>query len=353
LPHPEQSVSLIAVHAAGQQLSLFVPQPIIPASTHWRWHPVPWSARIVQPMFGQVVGQLAPSHSSPGSSTPLPHTGMQLLSFTALQAVGQQASSFTQLPCVPDVWHCAWHVPPFASERSVQPICGQVAGHDVSGSHVSPMSTMPLPHVAGQSTSRLAGDVLHPGGQQPSLFVPLHGSCVIEQRTLQVAGDPVSVVISQHCAGGHAVGQVFGGSHVSPAFGSTRMSPQPAQSESFCAVHPMGQHRSLPALEHVFGVRWHRTSQVAALPVCVSVVQSSWSSQVGHDPGGSHVSPASRRPLPQPEQSTSVSGVQLAGQQPSLTLLLHVTPTHLPASTGPASASTDASGALISGATSP
>jgi hypothetical protein len=307
----------------------------------------------VQPKFGHVVGQLAPSHSSPGSSTPLPHTDMQLLSLTALQVVGQQASSFTQLVCVPDVWHCAWHVPPFASELSVHPICGQLVGHDASGSHVSPTSTMPLPHMAGQSTSRFEGEALHPGGQQPSLFVPLQGSCVIEHRALQVAGDPVNVLISQHGPGAHAVGQELGGSHVSPAFMSTRPSPQPAQSESFCAVHPMGQHLSLPAVEQVFGACWHRTSQVLALPVCVSVVQSFWSSQAGHEPGGSHVSPASMRPLPQPGQSMSVSAVQLVGQQPSLTVLLHATPTHLPASKGPASASTDASGGLISGATRP
>jgi len=78
----------------------------------------------------------------------------------------------------------------------------------------------------------LAGDALQPGGQQPSIVTPLHGSCVVEQRALQLAGEPVNVFTSQHCPGVHAVGQVPGGSQVSPAVGSTMPSPQPAQSES-------------------------------------------------------------------------------------------------------------------------
>jgi hypothetical protein len=67
---------------------------------------------------------------------------------------------------------------------------------------------------------------------------------------------------------------VPGGSHVSPAVGSTTPSPQPAQSESLPAVHPTGQHLSLPALEQVFGAEVQTTLHVAAVPVCVSVVQS-------------------------------------------------------------------------------
>jgi hypothetical protein len=165
-------------------------------------------------------------------------------------------------------------VPAFASVRSVQPTCGHDIGHVERGSQVSPVSTTPLPHMTGQSTSRFAGDVLHPGGQQPSLVVPLQGSCVVEHRALQVAAEPVSVITSQHCVGMHAVGQVDGGSHVSPALMSTTPSPQPAQSESFCAVHPMGQHLSLPRFEHVFAVCPHTTLHVEALPVWLSLVQS-------------------------------------------------------------------------------
>jgi hypothetical protein len=51
-------------------------------------------------------------------------------------------------------------------------------------------------------------------------------------------------------------------------------SPHPAQSESSPAVQPTGQHLSLPALEHVFGVEPQTTLHIAALPVCVSAVQS-------------------------------------------------------------------------------
>ncbi len=118
-------------------------------------------------------------------------------------------------------------------------------------------------------------------------------------------------------------------------------SPQPAQSESFCAVHPAGQQRSLPPFEQVLAACWQTTLQVEALPVCVSVVQSFWSSHVGHEPGGSQVSPASSSPLPQPEQSASVSAAHPFGQQPSFTVPLQVALSHEPESR--AGASTDAS----------
>ena len=131
-----------------------------------------------------------------------------------------------------------------------------------------------MPHDAGQSTSRFAGDVLHPGGQQPSLVVPLHGNWVVEHRALHVVAEPVSVVTCQHCPCGQAVGQLAGGSQVSPAAGSTTPSPHAAQSESFWAVQPTGQQRSLPAGEQVFAVCAHFKSHVAAVPVCVSSVQS-------------------------------------------------------------------------------
>jgi hypothetical protein len=43
------------------------------------------------PLAGQLVGQ-APSHSSPLSTTPLPHFGLQSLSLVASAFSGQQAS---------------------------------------------------------------------------------------------------------------------------------------------------------------------------------------------------------------------------------------------------------------------
>jgi hypothetical protein len=59
--------------------------------------------------------------------------------------------------------------------------------------------------------------------------------------------------------------------------------------------------------------------QLATLPVWVSWVQALASSQViGHEVGGSQVSPASITPLPQvAEQSLSLTLVQPLGQQPS------------------------------------
>jgi hypothetical protein len=91
---------------------------------------------------------------------------------------------------------------------------------------------------------------------------------------LHVAGEPVNVLTSQHCPGVQVVGHDDGGSHVSPAAGSTTPSPHPAQSESLPAVQPAGQHRSLPAVEHVLFEWPHTTLHVAALPVWVSLVQS-------------------------------------------------------------------------------
>jgi hypothetical protein len=103
LPQPAQSGSVIAVQLTGQQLSPPTQAVILPESTHCRWHCAPCNVRIVQAWFAHCVGQLAPSQSSPISSTPLPQTGVQLLSFTALHPFGQQLSSFTHAVCVPEV----------------------------------------------------------------------------------------------------------------------------------------------------------------------------------------------------------------------------------------------------------
>jgi hypothetical protein len=270
-----QSLSVVALHpVVGQQPSPFTHRVCVPVSTHSAKHVPPLeSERNVHATCGQLVGQL-PSQSSPASTTPLPHTAVQLLSLRELQLAGQQLSSFKHIVCVPEFWHSAAQVPALARVRRLQASCGQVVGQLESGSHVSPVSTMPFPQDAGQSASRLAADVLQPGGQQPSARVPLHASCVVEHRALHVAGDPVYVLTSQHCPGVHAVGQEDGGSHVSPELVSMTPSPQPAQSESLAAVQPIGQQRSLPAVEQALLLCAQATSQVAALPVCVSFVQS-------------------------------------------------------------------------------
>ena len=69
---------------------------------HTMLQPVPLNVRIQLPSETQVaaVGQL-PSQSSPDSTTPLPHTGGQLLSLIELHPVGQQPSLLTQPEMVP------------------------------------------------------------------------------------------------------------------------------------------------------------------------------------------------------------------------------------------------------------
>ena len=87
---------------------------------------------------------------------------------------------------------------------------------------------------------------------------------------------------------------------------------------SLLLVQPAGQQPSLAA-QAVIAVCEQATLQLAALPVIVSVVQTSPSLQFcGQLPTGSQVSPLSRTPLPQVrEQSVSVLASQAEGQQPS------------------------------------
>jgi len=101
LPHTGlQLLSFVALQVDGQQLSPFV-QVVMFCVTHSRWQFVPVSTRgahAVPPV--QLVGQL-PSHFSPVSTTLLPHTGVQLLSFVALQVDGQQLSPLVQVVMLP------------------------------------------------------------------------------------------------------------------------------------------------------------------------------------------------------------------------------------------------------------
>jgi hypothetical protein len=106
LPHTgAQSLSTFALHiVAGQHPSLFVPQPIVPLSTHLAWHPEPCNERLVHPWFGHDVGQL-PSQTSPASITPLPQKGEQSLSLVELHVPipmpGQHESPFVHAVCMP------------------------------------------------------------------------------------------------------------------------------------------------------------------------------------------------------------------------------------------------------------
>src|SRR5437762_13398343 len=106
------------------------------------------------------------SHTSGGSTTPLPQLGVQLLSFNALHIGGQLWSLFAQpvmvppsAPASPALTHSRWQPVPFRT-NSAQPWFGQVVGHGVPApaspvpsSHFSPDSRTPLPQKGMQSGS--------------------------------------------------------------------------------------------------------------------------------------------------------------------------------------------------------
>jgi hypothetical protein len=108
------------------------------------------------------------------------------------------------------------------SRRSVQPTCAQLVGQVESGSQCSPqaVSTAPLPHWQAQSLS-LA--VVQPGGQHESPLTHAVSVPVCAQRAVQVSALPSRPWISQPM-GAQLVGQVSGGSQVSP--GSSLPLPQ-------------------------------------------------------------------------------------------------------------------------------
>ncbi len=168
---------------------------------------------------------------------------------------------------------------------------------------------------SGQS---LSVEESQPSGQQPSSSVH-RVTGVAEQVASQVSALPTRVSVVQVSLSSQVVGQVDGGSQVSP--GSTTPSPQvgvAVQSSSTVSSQPGAQHPS-PSLHSEMGVLEQSTLQLAALPVRVSVVQSSLSSQsVGQEVGGSQVSPGSTTPSPQvAEQSLSTVASQPTGQHPS------------------------------------
>ena len=114
---------------------------------------------------------------------------------------------------------------------------GQLAG----GSQVSLGSMTPSPQLAEQSASVA---LVHPEGQQPSPAAhDVMG--VVLQAALQLAALPVSVSLVQELESSQLVGQLAGGSQVSP--GSTVPSPHVCeQSASVEGPHPAGQQPSAP-----------------------------------------------------------------------------------------------------------
>jgi hypothetical protein len=88
-----QSLSLAALHAAGQQPSAFTHAVWATSFTHWAWQvPGLASRRNMQPMGGHEPGQLpSGSQVSPHAASImlLPHVHAQSLSFATVQPDGQ------------------------------------------------------------------------------------------------------------------------------------------------------------------------------------------------------------------------------------------------------------------------
>ena len=173
-PQPLQSWSDIAVAPRGQQpsperaavMALCVQaavqsavEPVMPSSVHGS-------------SSSQDLGQLAPSHFSPGSTTPLPHTGSQSLSVLAFAPLGQQPSLLLARVMGVCMHMRVQSVAEPMGLSSVQLLLSSQSGQLELGSQASPCSMTPLPHIALQSLSLLA---LAPFGQHwsPGLAVRL------------------------------------------------------------------------------------------------------------------------------------------------------------------------------------
>jgi hypothetical protein len=118
-------------------------------------------------------------------------------------------------------------------------------------SQSSPASTMPLPQ-AGPAQSGSVAEV-QPEGQQPS-----PGEQVVMvvwvQWAVQVAALPSSVSVVQALPSLQLVGQVAGGSQVSPVSSTPLPHTATGQSGSVALVQPEGQQPSLTVEQAVMGV---------------------------------------------------------------------------------------------------
>jgi hypothetical protein len=134
---------------------------------------------------------------------------------------------------------------------------------------------------------------------------------------LHVAGEPVNVFTSQHCR--HAPSD---SSRRIAGFARCRVdrAVPHRRNRVVCAVQPIGSI----CVSNVLGA-WCTPLQVAAVRLGVGrtvVPDRRKPDRIRRIPG----LPGSMRPLPQPRQSVSVSGVQLAGQHPSVTVPLPPSP---------------------------
>jgi len=96
------------LHELGQQASPATQTVCTAASTQWASQPAELPCKVLcwQPTGSHFDGQL-PSHSSPGSTVPLPQTAAQSESRTLVHPAGQQPSPFAQAVAGPDVTQAA------------------------------------------------------------------------------------------------------------------------------------------------------------------------------------------------------------------------------------------------------
>ena len=152
-----------------------------------------------------------------------------------------------------------------------------------------------------------------------------------EQLRSQVSLVPERTASSQAFVGSGQTGEQSPSQSSSP---STTPLPQLAeQSPSSKLLQPGAQQPSTSKLHSMIGTKTHSALQASAVPISVSLVQRSTSSQLEGQPpaaSGSHVSFSSKTPSPQlSEQSLSVLGSQPAAQQlSSLKQLVIGTGTH-------------------------
>ncbi len=261
----EQSESVLALHAAGQQPSpatQLVMLVWVHATLQVSLLPVILSMVQALPSLQEAGQEDFGSQVSPLSTTPLPHFGEQSESVLALHPAGQQPSAETQLVML--VWvHATLQLALLPVMRSmVQALPSlQEVGQEDFGSQVSPGSLTPLPQVGEQSESLFA---LHPAGQQPS---PPTQVVMAEwlQATLQLALLPVILSMVQALPSSQEAGQEDFGSQVSPV-SNAPLSHVGEQSESVLALHPAGQQPS-PPTQVVMAVWLQATLQLALLPV--------------------------------------------------------------------------------------
>jgi hypothetical protein len=216
-----QSLSVLALHPAGQQLSPLIQAVIGVWQTAVQFAALPSSVSSVHasPSSVQLVGQDAGgSQVSPYSTAPLPQVTQQLMSLLALQLAGQHPSSEDSEQVVTGL--CVQYAVQFAgfppNPSMVQALLllqlARLAGQLEGGSQVSPDSTVPLPQVGAQSLSTLA---LHPTGQQPSPEAQVT-MAVWLQAALQVAELPASRSVVHALPSSQLVGHGHcGGSQVS------------------------------------------------------------------------------------------------------------------------------------------